>query len=270
MMKKTMYILPFMLLTAALCHAEKQEEKIVAKYLVNGYFFESMPTLPAILADMGADSVFVLTDKEGNKVQSHLFYADLPDSIVRKAVPKKRVVNGKFFIREDEYQRRMARENQTFDGTTATHDIIPRVGRLFPLFRERDILGKEWTFKDLLGHPTVLYLWDATCMTCMTEMNELSIWKQMYPDVLFLSATWSDVATVKRLTQQYNFTWLHLAGAQQITTWVTQGIVSNNGITCRTSPITIVIDNQGLVRYISGGTGVAKRQTILDYIRRLR
>ena len=269
-MKKTLYILSFMLLTAALCHAEKQEEKIVAKYLVNGYFFESMPTLPAILADMGADSVFVLTDKEGNKVQSHLFYADLPDSIVRKAVPKKRVVNAKFFIREDEYQRRTAREKQTFDATTATHDIIPRVGRLFPLFRERDILGKEWTFNDLLGHATVLYLWDATCMTCMAEMNELSIWKQMYPEVLFLSATWSDVATVQRLTQQYNFTWLHIAEARQITTWVTQGIVSNNGMTCRTSPITIVIDNQGLVRHISGGTGVAKRQTVLDYIRRLR
>ena len=262
----------FLMSAAALLLATPSlAQKIVPKYLVNGYFFETMPVIPESVAAEGLDTVLVLTDNEGNEVQSYKYVAELPKNIVKQALSKKQVQNARFFLREDEQKRHEILEaQQMLADANAVRGIVPCTGQYFPLFNERDSDGKSWAYKDLEGHLTVLYLWQSATVQSLSEMNELSAWKQMYPEVLFLSATWQDPTTVRRIAQQYHFTWNHLCNAHSVGAWMTQGIPTDDGTTCHTYPVTIVIDYKGIVRRVISGTGMDKRQAILQCIQRYR
>ncbi len=258
-------------LLATSCLAQKQEEKVVAKYLINGYFFESLPEIPENITAEGLDTVLTISDKDGNEVQSYKYAAELPKTIVQQALPKKQVQNARFFLREDEQKRKKIFEDQQLIAdANAVRGIIPCTGQYFPLFNERDLSGKIWKYDDLLGHLTVFYLWQSNSVQSLSEMNELSAWKQMYPDVLFLSATWQEPATVSRIAQQYHFSWTHLCSTHIVGSWMTQGIPADDGTTCRTYPVTIVVDHKGIVRCVVYGTGIDKRQTILKCIQHYR
>ena len=264
-------ILPLILLTFLLTNSclaqKKQDGKIVAKYLINGYFFQEKPTLPESVTAGGMDSVFVLTDKDGNQLEAYRYTVELPDSVVRRSIPKKKVVNARFFALEEMSQRRDA-EDARMDEGSGDRDVLPKVGRTFPLFNEKDANGRPWEYKDIEGRVTVFYLWHTGSVPSLSEMGELSLWKQMYPDVLFLSVTWHDVATVRRIEQQYHFTWTHLCNARQMMTWVDQGVGGTG--TARVYPLTIVVDRQGIVRRIVSGTGLEKRRETQDCILRYR
>lgn len=258
-------------LLATSCLAQKHDWKVTAKYLINGYFFESMPQIPESVAAKGLDTVLVLTDKDGNQVESYKYVEELPKSVTRHALPKRRVHNARFLLREDEHKRNEIFEAQRMlADANAIRGLVPCTGQYFPLFTERDSDGKPWTYQDLEGHLTVLYLWQSGTVQSLSEMNELSAWKQMYPDVLFLSATWQDPTTVRRIAQQYHFTWTHLCNAHSVGTWVTQGIPTDDGTICHTYPVTIVVDYMGIVRRVISGTGIDKRQAILQCIQRYR
>lgn len=271
MKTRTYFLIAMATLLATPCLAQKQDGKATAKYLINGYFFESMPEIPESVAAKGLDTVLVLTDNDGNEVESYKYAEELPKSVARQALPKKRVRNARFFLREDEHRRNeIFKEQQMLADANAVRGTVPCTGQYFPLFNERDSDGKPWTYQDLEGHLTVLYLWQSGNVQSLSEMNELSAWKQMYPDVLFLSATWQDPATVSLIAHQYNFTWTHLCSAHAVGTWMTQGIPTDDGSICRTYPVTIVVDYKGIVRRVISGTGMDRRQAILQCIQRYR
>ncbi len=248
--------------------AQKQEGKILPKVLINGHYFESMPTLPEEVLSGVADTVLVLTDKNGNEVKSYRFASKLPDSVVKLAIPKKQVQNARYFSNQDETQRRTIEQNRKMAEGFGNRDILPKVGKTFPLFQEKDISGRFWSFDDIFGRVTVFYLWHSGCVQCLSEMNELSMWKQMNPDVLFLSVTWNDPGTVKRIVQQYHFTWTHLCNVHEMITWVSQGAAGKASI--RNYPLTIVVDRQGIVRRVVSGTDAQTRQETLQCIQQYK
>lgn len=155
------------------------------------------------------------------------------------------------------------------DRDKAVRSNLPQVGKLMAPFHETGTDGKLWTNHDLEGHVTVFYLWYQGCMDALSEMGELSNWKVMYPDVMYFSVTWHDVGTTNRIANQRHFTWTHLCNARQMMTWVSQG-VDEKSANARNYPVTIVVDQQGIVRRVVSGTSMEKRQATLDCIRQYR
>ncbi len=262
-MKRTLSFILVCGLCLAGCLAQKSNEKIVAKFLINGYFYETMPSLPAEITEQGTVASYTLTDKDGIQVQTFRYFTNLPDSIVNLAIPKKRVKNAWYFINQEKEQRRI--DNTTTDNEGLERKFIPQVGKMFPLFQEKAVDGRTWSTNDLDGHVTVFYLWYQGCVPALSEMGELSAWKVMYPDVLFFSVTWHDVPTTRRITGQYNFMWNHICNAWPMMAWVNQGVDKNNP-SSRDYPVTIVVDRQGVVRRVVSGTGIGVRQETLNCI----
>ena len=230
---------------------EARIDTIVPKFLINGYFFREMPKLPDAMP-----SVTRLKDNEGNSVVAIGLDVDLPKSVVRKAIPREQVHNADQFQNGVNMMRTMqelTQANVKADGTFYS----PKAGEHFPQFSEKDMDGRTWTNDSVRGRVMVLNLWYSGCGPCRAEMPELSTWKEKFPNVMFLSATYHDAEIVKRITDKHHFTWTHLVEAKDMMSWIgTEGF-----------PFTVVVDKQGIVRHAVHGTNEMKREELLAKIK---
>ena len=87
-------------------------------------------------------------------------------------------------------------------------------------------------------------------------MPELSTWKELYPDVVFLSATYEDADKARPVVEKLGFTWRHLVNDTLFLRW-------NNG---KGFPMTIVVDKNGIIRRAVNGTNPGIRADILSTI----
>ena len=250
-MKKTIITILLALVAMAGQAQEVRTDTVVPKFLINGYFFREMPTLPDATPNMTR-----LKDKEGNSLIAIGINVDLPKSVIRQAIPREQVRNADQFLNGVNMVRTMqelTQANVKADGTFYS----PKAGEPFPQFSEKDMDGRTWTNDSVRGHVMVLNLWYSGCGPCRAEMPELSSWKEQLPDVIFLSATYHDAETTKRITDKYNFTWMHLVEAKDMMAWIgTEGF-----------PFTVVVDKQGIVRYAVHGTNEEKRAELLAKIK---
>ena len=251
MYKKTIITILLALVAMAGQAQEVRTDTVVPKFLINGYFFREMPTLPDATPNMTR-----LKDKEGNSLIAIGINVDLPKSVIRQAIPREQVRNADQFLNGVNMVRTMqelTQANVKADGTFYS----PKAGEPFPQFSEKDMDGRTWTNDSVRGHVMVLNLWYSGCGPCRAEMPELSSWKEQLPDVIFLSATYHDAETTKRITDKYNFTWMHLVEAKDMMAWIgTEGF-----------PVTVVVDKQGIVRYAVHGTNEEKRAELLAKIK---
>ncbi len=251
MYKKTIITILLALVAMAGQAQEVRTDTVVPKFLINGYFFREMPTLPDATPNMTR-----LKDKEGNSLIAIGINVDLPKSVIRQAIPREQVRNADQFLNGVNMVRTMqelTQANVKADGTFYS----PKAGEPFPQFSEKDMDGRTWTNDSVRGHVMVLNLWYSGCGPCRAEMPELSSWKEQLPDVIFLSATYHDAETAKRITDKYNFTWMHLVEAKDMMAWIgTEGF-----------PFTVVVDKQGIVRYAVHGTNEEKRAELLAKIK---
>ena len=251
MYKKTIITALFAFIAMTGQAQEVRTDTVVPKFLINGYFFREMPTLPDATPNMTR-----LKDKEGNSLIAIGSNVDLPKSVIRQAIPREQVRNADQFLNGVNMVRTMqelTQANVKADGTFYS----PKAGEPFPQFSEKDMDGRTWTNDSVRGHVMVLNLWYSGCGPCRAEMPELSSWKEQLPDVIFLSATYHDAETTKRITDKYNFTWMHLVEAKDMMAWIgTEGF-----------PFTVVVDKQGIVRYAVHGTNEEKRAELLAKIK---
>ena len=251
MYKKTIITVLFAFIAMTGQAQEVRTDTVVPKFLINGYFFREMPTLPDATPNMTR-----LKDKEGNSLIAIGINVDLPKSVIRQAIPREQVRNADQFLNGVNMVRTMqelTQANVKADGTFYS----PKAGEPFPQFSEKDMDGRTWTNDSVRGHVMVLNLWYSGCGPCRAEMPELSSWKEQLPDVIFLSATYHDAETTKRITDKYNFTWMHLVEAKDMMAWIgTEGF-----------PFTVVVDKQGIVRYAVHGTNEEKRAELLAKIK---
>ena len=240
-----------MLLPLAASAQEERIDTVIPKFLSNGYFFREMPDLPD-----GEKSILKLKDKEGNSIIVINVNAELPKSLIRKAIPREQVHNADQFLNGVNMMATMQELTQAkvkADGTFYS----PKAGEPFPLFSEKDIDGHIWTNDSVKGRVMVLNLWYSGCGPCRAEMPELSTWKELLPNVMFFSATYHDAELAKKITDKHHFTWTHLVEAEDMMSWIgTEGF-----------PLTIVVDKQGLVRYSVHGTSEVKRAELLAKIK---
>ena len=251
MYKKTIITILLALVAMAGQAQEVRTDTVVPKFLINGYFFREMPKLPDATPNMTR-----LKDKEGNSLIAIGINVDLPKSVIRQAIPREQVRNADQFLNGVNMVRTMqelTQANVKADGTFYS----PKAGEPFPQFSEKDMDGRTWTNDSVRGHVMVLNLWYSGCGPCRAEMPELSSWKEQLPDVIFLSATYHDAETAKRITDKHNFTWMHLVEAKDMMAWIgTEGF-----------PFTVVVDKQGIVRYAVHGTNEEKRAELLAKIK---
>ena len=230
---------------------EERTDTIIPKYLINGYFFRELPELPN-----ATPSYNRLKDQEGNSVVAIGLDVDLPKSVIKKAIPREQVHNANQFLNGANMMATMlelAQAGVKEDGSFYS----PKVGEPFPPFNEVDMDGHRWTNDSVKGHVMVLNLWYTGCGPCRAEMPELSTWKELFPDVMFFSATYHDAEIVKKITEKHNFTWTHLIEAKDMMSWIgTEGF-----------PFTVVVDKAGIVRHAVHGTSTEKRAELIAKIK---
>ncbi len=248
-MKKNLFAL-FVAIFSVLSLTAQEEDLIQAKMIVNGYFFKDDIKLPE-----GANpNVMRVDDGHKNNLIAYTCDMTLPDELIKQAIPVEKVFHGNLFLEKFQEITEMIRVTTQKSGLTE-----PVVGEQFPQFSETDIDGKKWTSNDIKGKVMVLNLWYSGCGPCRKEMPILSTWKEMFPNVLFLTATYHNESLTRKITEQYNFTWTHLIEAQDMMPWI-----HGKGF-----PLTIVVDKDGIVRHLVHGTNKKKRAAILECIKQL-
>ena len=174
----------------------------------------------------------------------------LSDDIFAQAIPLNQLEDGEAILKEARSREKLM-ELLSFKRMMPIHE-----GDRFPEFTAMDIDGIECSNKDLEGKVTVLNLWTSTCGPCRAEMPELSTWKELYPDVVFLSATYEDADKARPVVEKLGFTWRHLVNDTLFLRW-------NNG---KGFPMTIVVDRKGIIRRAVNGTNPGIRADILATI----
>ncbi|MBR5085404.1 MAG: TlpA family protein disulfide reductase [Muribaculaceae bacterium] len=249
-MKKKLIITALFALVAMAGQGQERVDTVIPKFLINGYFFREMPKLPDATPSMTR-----LKDKEGNSVVAIGLNVDLPQSVIKQAIPREQVHNADQFLNGVNMiatMQELTQANVKSDGTFYS----PKTGEPFPQFSEKDMDGHTWTNDSVRGHVMVLNLWYSGCGPCRAEMPELSTWKEQLPNVMFFSATYHDAEIVKKITDKHHFTWTHLVEAKDMMSWIgTEGF-----------PFTVVVDKQGVVRHAVYGTSEDKRAELLAII----
>lgn len=249
MKKLIVFILAFLPLVAFA--QEEGIDTVIPKYLSNGYFFREMPQLPN-----GEKTILRLKDNEGNSIIVINVNAAMPQSLIRKSIPREQVHNADQFlngINMMSTMRELTQAGVKSDGTWYS----PKEGEPFPPFVEKDMEGHTWTNDSIRGHVMVLNLWYSGCGPCRAEMPILSEWKEQLPGVIFFSATYHDAETARKITDKHHFTWTHLVEAKDMMAWV-----GSDGF-----PLTIVVDKKGIVRHSVHGTNEMKREELLKIIK---
>ena len=108
---------------------------------------------------------------------------------------------------------------------------------------------------DLLKNKVVLInFWFEGCHPCMAEMdalNELHTTLKSNKDFLFVSFTWDNPETIKRVKEKYNINF---------------GILSTDDIECQRLnfsngyPTSIILDRSGTIKYLHSGGSVEKEK----------
>ena len=230
------------------------QDKIVPMYRIGGHYFSKDLSMDE--AFKISSSIMALADKDGNRVVNLLVGDDfkVPESIKKYEIPFEKVLNGEQL---EEGAQNFAKMKKLINSTDVEKFIV---GKALPDdFSEKDIDGKTWTKEGLKGHVTVINVWYSGCGPCRREMPMLSTWKDKFHDVQFVSANFENVDKVKQITEKEGFNWTHIANDTYFTKRV-----GNEGY-----PLTIVVDNDGIVRYCKHGVNNNASSEILQLIEKL-
>ena len=222
-----------------------------ASIIVDGLFFDK--TAPAHSLIPGNSSMVVLKDPDGNRVVG----VYLPEGYVLEASIKASAIPAENI----KYSDKLLRDyNGHRPQTVAEYEGIGvEVGQPFVKFEYSDIDDNVWNNETLRGKVFVINLWQSECGPCRREMPVLSQWKERFPDVVFLSASRHNKEEILPIVARHNFTWTHLQEAADLV-----ALVGKEGF-----PLTIVVDQDGIVRYAKVGATEENQSEALAVIEEL-
>lgn len=259
-MKKSLILLVALTLSLG-CFGQKTKDKIVVcTYLIDGLFFENLPESFKSKANI---KTVPLNPGNGGYACIGGILSDgqtMPDSIKALAVPANRVANSKIFL--DQYATKVV-WLKLIDEKSKNGRILKK-GMKLDKFSLKDFSGTIWDNNRIKGHVTVINVWYSGCGACLDEMPEISKWKEMFPDVYFLSVDYESKEKMKKIVDRRGFTWTHLYDDRYFTTWV------STGTTVTGYPLTIVLDKDSNIVLVVHGTSVKKRNEIVEEIKKLK
>ena len=239
-MKKHLSALLFLLLCTS-CVTQQKHLKIS-----NGMFFYEKPEQipPGTVIAMGT-----LEDSIWGTI-TILDYPQLSEAAKQYAIPTRKIKNGKSILERAANVRR-------FHTTTLAPKMNVAVGDEFPDFTLRDINGREWSKRDLIGKKAVINFWFTGCGPCIREMPELGRWVRKHRDVTFLAVTFESADKIKQIVKDNKFRFHQLVDDKELQAQV--GVSSY--------PFTVVLDEDGKIILIEVGTSPVQRDNILKSIK---
>ena len=248
------FLLLALLLLGSVAYAEKPKRIII----VNGYFFNELPSaVKGSVIPQDMEMFFIETPNETKALGIHSPSIELSEESLRYAIPVENVDEGAELLRR--YNEQREHSNNVGFTMAATKPLV-KVGEQFPDFSATDITGRTWTNADVNGKVMVLNLWFTGCGPCRGEMPELSTWKDEMPDVMFFSSTYEAPEIASQVLDKINFNWIPLVNDTQFKEYI-----GNNGY-----PLTIVIDKSGKIAAFEYGTSPEQRAALKSKIQELR
>ena len=130
-----------------------------------------------------------------------LDYPQLSEAAKKYAIPTEKIKNGEDILKRAANARR-------FHTTILAPTMNVSVGDTFPRFTLRDMNGREWSNKDLMGRKAVINFWFTGCGPCIKEMPELGRWVRKHRDVTFLAVTSKVPRKSNRLSRTTSFVFI--------------------------------------------------------------
>jgi len=215
--------------------------------IIEDHFFSELPVAASETTGIG-----IIKTPNGTRATVIRLANPLPEEALKYAIPAEQIPEA------DELLRRSKEARIGHLSFNREHKI--NVGDKFPEFSAKDIDGKVWTNADVTGKPMVLNLWFTGCGPCLSEMPELSKWKNEMPDIMFFSSTYESAETARPVLEQKGFNWIPLVNDTQFKEWI-----GSNGY-----PMTIVINKEGRITHIEYGTSPVQREKLRDKIEAVR
>jgi len=122
--------------------------------------------------------------------------------------------------------------------------VAERLNRPLPNFKFTDLDGNQITNTALKGQVTVINFWFTRCPPCIIEMPYLNQLKEEYVDqpIRFISFAPENTEQLNLFLKRFDFNFQHLPDAKQFIKQFGVGYPKN-----------IILDRDGIVRYIGGG-----------------
>jgi len=170
--------------------------------------------------------------------------------VLRKATPEELKMM-------QEMQANGGPDMRGMDETTAS----PLLNQAAPYFEVKDLQGKTFKLEDLKGKVVVLNFWFVECKPCVSEIPELNELVHDFPneEIVFIALGLNKAEQMKKFLKKTPFDYHMVPDAMEV---ATQFRVDG-------FPTSVVIDQNGLVRFISLGVGPQNKEKLVEAIRSL-
>jgi len=165
--------------------------------------------------------------------------------VLRKATPEEKAMMAKM----QQGGMGMEQEKNELIGTKATD------------FNLKDLKGKTHLLSELKGKVVVLNFWFVECKPCIMEMPELNQLVEEFKDknIVFLAIALNDKKQLKRFIKTTDFNYKVVANGQ----------TSADSYGVKGFPTNVIIDQNGIIHYVSTGIGPNNKENLQKAINEL-
>jgi peroxiredoxin len=128
-------------------------------------------------------------------------------------------------------------------------------------FSATDLKGKKYALANLKGKIVVLNFWFVECKPCVMEMPELNELVEEFKgkEIVFLAIALNDKKQLKKFLKTTDFNYIIVPDGKSIAnTYSVDGFPTN-----------VIIDQNGIIQYVSTGIGPNNKANLLKAITNL-
>jgi peroxiredoxin len=165
--------------------------------------------------------------------------------VLRKATPEEKAMMAKM----QQGGMGMEQEKNELIGTKATD------------FNLKDLKGKTHLLSELKGKVVVLNFWFVECKPCIMEMPELNELVEEFKEknIVFLAIALNDKKELKKFLKTTDFNYKVVANGQ----------TSADSYGVKGFPTNVIIDQNGIIHYVSTGIGPNNKENLQKAINEL-
>ena len=165
--------------------------------------------------------------------------------VLRKATPEEKAMMAKM----QQGGMGMEQEKNELIGTKATD------------FNLKDLKGKTHLLSELKGKVVVLNFWFVECKPCIMEMPELNQLVEEFKEknIVFLAIALNDKKELKKFLKTTDFNYKVVANGQ----------TSADSYGVKGFPTNVIIDQNGIIHYVSTGIGPNNKESLQKAINEL-
>ncbi len=249
-MNKILWIIVALSLTVDSYAAFRDADSLIAcKFIIGRYYFTFTP--------MGVekDSITLYKLPNGKTVfevhhPEHLTAADL-----RYAVPENNVKDLELL---KEYKTKGIRVMSALAVTPVGANRL-KIGDQIGRFSIKDVEGNLFSDKSTRGKPLVLNFWFTGCGPCIKEMPEINRWMESVPDATYLAVTYNTPQEIKEIVERQKFRFHQIA----------DDTLLKDMFGVEAYPVTVIVDKEGIVKYVMDGTNPQKRDFLLRLLQQI-